>query len=117
MSGVTFHSGGLGAYAQITPDSADIVQDKAKDEVKPPRRFIVLMHNDDYTTMEFVVQTLMEIFRKNIHDAVQIMLDIHHEGVGECGRFTAEVAETKINEVHGRAKEAGHPLRCSMEPE
>lgn len=103
--------------SQFTPDSADSVVEKTRDEVKPPRKFVVLMHNDDYTTMEFVVQTLVEVFRKNVHDAVQVMLDIHNEGVGECGRYTAEVAETKMDEVHSRAKEAGFPLRCTMEEE
>ena len=86
-----------------------------EDELKEPRKFRVLMHNDDYTTMDFVIMILVEVFRKSTQQATQIMLNIHEKGKGECGIYTAEVAETKIAIVRGRAKEAGYPLRCSME--
>ena len=86
-----------------------------EDELKEPRKFRVLMHNDDYTTMDFVIMILVDVFRKTTQQATQIMLSIQEKGVGECGIFTAEVAETKIAIVRGRAKEAGYPLRCSME--
>ncbi|MCG8529117.1 MAG: ATP-dependent Clp protease adaptor ClpS [Desulfovibrionales bacterium] len=83
--------------------------------VKEPRKFRVLMHNDDYTTMDFVILVLVEVFRKTTQQATQVMLSIHEKGVGECGIYTAEVAETKIAIVRGRAKEAGYPLKCTME--
>ena len=85
--------------------------------VEPPRRFRVLMHNDNYTTMDFVVVMLRSIFKRSPGDAERIMLNIHIGGIGVCGVYPAEIAETKIEEVHGRARERGFPLRCSMEPE
>ena len=77
----------------------------------------VLLHNDDYTTMEFVIETLMTIFRKTPDEATAIMLAVHERGLGSCGVYTEEVAETKVAQVHGRARKAGYPLRCSMEEE
>jgi len=88
-----------------------------KDEVKPPKMYRVLMHNDDYTTMEFVVAVLVSVFKKTSEEAVEIMLNVHQRGAGVCGVYTANIAETKIETVHGRAKDYGFPLRCSMEPE
>ncbi|MBI5094024.1 MAG: ATP-dependent Clp protease adapter ClpS [Candidatus Hydrogenedentes bacterium] len=90
---------------------------KTKPKVKPPRKFKVLLHNDDYTTMDFVVHVLVSVFNKPTPDALAIMLDVHKRGIGVCGVYTAEVAETKVNAVHDRAREKGFPLRCSMEPE
>lgn len=84
-------------------------------EVKEPRRVKVILHNDDYTSMEFVVSILVEIFHKNLQQATAIMLAVHEQGRGECGRYTIEVAETKAAQVHGRARQAGFPLRCSLE--
>lgn len=86
-------------------------------EAKGPRRFKVLLHNDDYTTMDFVVEILVTVFRKNEAEAVRIMLAVHNEGLGVCGVYPAEVAETKVDAVHRLAKSAGYPLRCSMEAE
>lgn len=86
-----------------------------EEELKEPRKFRVLMHNDDYTTMDFVILILVEVFRKTTQQATQVMLNIHEKGAGECGVYTAEVAETKIAIVRARAKEAGYPLKCSME--
>ena len=80
-----------------------------------PPRFKVLMHNDDYTTMDFVVAVLQEIFFKSPSEATGIMLAIHKQGVGECGIFPAQIAESKIAKVHGRARDQGFPLRCTME--
>jgi ATP-dependent Clp protease adaptor protein ClpS len=85
------------------------------DEVREPRRFKVLLHNDDYTTMEFVVKVLMQIFRKTEAEAVQIMLSVHNKGVGVCGIYTAEVAELKVSLVRRLARQNGYPLKCSME--
>lgn len=95
---------------------SDVALDESID-LKPPRMFRVLMHNDNYTTMEFVVAVLKSIFRKTEEDAVRIMLNIHEQGVGMCGVYPAAVAETKIAQVHENAREHQFPLRCSMEPE
>ncbi len=79
--------------------------------------FKVLLHNDDYTTMEFVVEVLRSIFRKSGPDAVEIMLNVHQQGVGVAGVYAAQLAETKVSKVHQRAEQQGYPLRCSIEPE
>jgi ATP-dependent Clp protease adaptor protein ClpS len=84
-------------------------------EVAEPKLYRVLLHNDDYTTMEFVVIILIEVFRKNGDEATVVMLAVHKRGVGQCGVYPQEVAETKVAEVHRRAREAGFPLRCTME--
>lgn len=88
-----------------------------KPKVKKPRRYKVLLHNDDYTTMEFVVYVLQKHFGKSLADAQGIMLKVHNEGVGVCGVFTYEVAESKVAKVSREAKENGHPLMCTTEPE
>lgn len=75
----------------------------------------VLLHNDDYTTMEFVVEILVHIFHKTIEDATRIMLNVHERGIGVCGVYTFEVAETKVDTVHSIARDHGYPLKCSME--
>ncbi len=86
-------------------------------ETREPPLFKVLLHNDDYTTMEFVVLILVNIFKKSSHEATAIMLNVHNEGVGIAGVFTREVCETKIAIVHELAKKNGFPLRCTMEKE
>jgi ATP-dependent Clp protease adaptor protein ClpS len=86
-------------------------------EVKEPRKYKVLLHNDDYTTMDFVVEILVRVFHKTEAQATAIMLSVHNQGYGVCGTFTAEVAETKVDLVHRLAKSAGFPLKCSMEGE
>lgn len=102
----------------MSPFFSDSQSDQSVDiEVREPRRFRVLLHNDDYTTMEFVIETLMTIFRKTPDEATAIMLAVHERGLGSCGVYTEEVAETKVAQVHGRARKAGYPLRCSMEEE
>ncbi|ABK15745.1 ATP-dependent Clp protease adaptor protein ClpS [Syntrophobacter fumaroxidans MPOB] len=75
----------------------------------------VLLHNDDYTTMEFVVEILQSVFHKSPSEATRIMLLVHKSGTGVCGVFTAEVAETKVELVHHLARKNGFPLQCSME--
>lgn len=75
----------------------------------------VVMLNDDYTPMEFVVMVLQEFFQRNIETATQIMLKIHHEGRGVCGVYTKDVASTKVELVLAAAKRSGHPLQCTME--
>ena len=86
-----------------------------EEDVREPRRFKVLLHNDNYTTMEFVVRVLVTVFNKNESEANAIMLRVHNNGVGVCGVFTAEVAETKVTRVQMLAREAGYPLKCTME--
>ena len=84
-------------------------------ELQEPPHYKVLLHNDDYTTMDFVVEILCTVFRRSQEDAVRIMLAVHQRGRAECGVYPAEVAETKVSIVHGRARAAGYPLRCSLE--
>lgn len=84
-----------------------------KEKKTPPYR--VLLMNDDYTPMEFVVEVLMEIFAKGEGEAVQIMLKVHVEGSGLAGVYPFEIAETKVEEVHARARAEGHPLKAIME--
>lgn len=84
-------------------------------ELKEPRMFRVLLHNDDYTSMEFVVNILTDVFRKTLEEATAIMLAVHEQGIGQCGVYTFEIAESKVALVHRRARRAGFPLRCTME--
>ncbi len=84
-------------------------------ELREPRHCRVIIHNDDYTTMEFVVGVLCGVFNKSQEDAVRIMLAVHKKGRGDCGIYPLEVAETKVSIVHGKARAAGFPLRCSLE--
>ena len=84
-------------------------------ETKEPRLYKVLLHNDDYTTMEFVISILETVFQKSTPDATKIMLNVHNEGVGVAGVYTKEISETKISVVHQLAKKNEFPLRCSME--
>ncbi|NDV23430.1 ATP-dependent Clp protease adapter ClpS [Desulfovibrio sp. JC022] len=86
-----------------------------EDELKEPRKFRVLLHNDDYTSMEFVVAVLMQIFRKTEEESTKIMLKVHNDGVGVCGVYTAEVAETRVEMVRQLAQQAGYPLKCTIE--
>lgn len=84
-------------------------------EVEEPCLYKVLLHNDDYTTMEFVISILETIFHRSIADATKIMLNVHNEGIGIAGVYTKEICETKISVVHQLAKKNEFPLRCSME--
>lgn len=83
--------------------------------LEEPPMYRVLLHNDDYTTMDFVVEVLVSVFNKTMEQATEIMLNVHREGVGMCGVYTYEIAETKVSIVHSLAKESEFPLRCSME--
>lgn len=83
---------------------------------KPPL-YKVLLHNDDYTPMDFVVAVLMQIFRRSETDAITVMLHVHNQGVGLAGTYTYEIAETKLTQVLAAAKQREFPLQCSMEPE
>ena len=88
-----------------------------KNKLEKVRRFKVVLHNDDYTTMEFVVLVLMKFFHKTETEATHIMLSIHHRGHGVAGVYTKDVAETKVAQVQDYAKEHGMPLRLTVEPE
>jgi ATP-dependent Clp protease adaptor protein ClpS len=96
-----------------TPTTGVVTKPRAK--TKKPAMYKVLMLNDDYTPMEFVVHVLERFFGKNHEEAVQIMLHVHHRGVGICGVLTYEVAETKVNQVMGLARQHQHPLQCTIE--
>ena len=85
--------------------------------VKTPRRYKVLLHNDDYTTMEFVIQILVQVFRKSETEATQIMLHVHTKGSGVCGVYTYDLAQTKVHQVMQLAKKSEMPLKCTMEAE
>ncbi|HDL08632.1 MAG TPA: ATP-dependent Clp protease adapter ClpS [Desulfobacteraceae bacterium] len=88
---------------------------ETRDEVTEPPMYRVLLHNDDYTTMEFVVEVLMFVFNKSTEESTRIMLNVHRQGMGLCGLYTYEIAETKVDAVHNLARERGFPLKCSME--
>lgn len=88
---------------------------REREDLKEPALFKVLLHNDDYTTMEFVIMILEGVFHKDTAEATRIMLNVHNEGVGIAGIYTREVAETKVAIVHENAKKNNFPLRCSIE--
>jgi ATP-dependent Clp protease adaptor protein ClpS len=90
---------------------------KTKPKTKKPSMYKVLLLNDDYTPMEFVVIVLERFFSKNHHEATDIMLHVHRKGVGVCGVYTYEVAETKVSQVVDFARRHQHPLQCTMEKE
>lgn len=109
-----------GAGSQSPGDGDDgrtgtAIVTKAKPRTKRPNLYRVLLLNDDYTPMEFVVHVLERFFNKNREDATRIMLHVHQNGVGECGVFTYEVAETKVTQVMDFARKHQHPLQCVME--
>ena len=97
------------------PSSQVLVKPKKK--LQKPKLFKVILLNDDYTPMEYVVKLLKAVFNKSESDAVNIMLMIHNKGSGVCGIFTKDVAETKVFTVLKMAKHDQHPLKCIMEPE
>jgi ATP-dependent Clp protease adaptor protein ClpS len=88
---------------------------KVKPKTKRPNLYRVLILNDDYTPMEFVVLVLEKFFQKDVEAATKIMLHVHHHGIGECGVFTYEIAETKVTQVMDFARKHQHPLQCVME--
>jgi len=98
-------------------DDAAGVGTKTLTRTKKPSLYRVLLLNDDYTPMEFVVYVLERFFSKSREDAMEIMLHVHHKGVGVCGVFTYEVAETKVAQVLDLARRNEHPLQCTMEKE
>ncbi len=95
--------------------SGTAVVTRTRTQTKKPSLYRVLLLNDDYTPMEFVVHVLQRFFNKNSEEATRIMLHVHQHGVGECGVFTYEVAETKVTTVMDFARKHQHPLQCVME--
>ncbi len=97
------------------PDNALGVATRTRTKTKQPTPYRVLMLNDDYTPMEFVVLVLQRFFRMNMEEATRVMLHVHQRGVGVCGVFTYEVAETKVSQVMDFARQNQHPLQCTLE--
>ncbi len=91
------------------------VATKVRPKTKKPSQYRVILLNDDYTPMDFVVGLLMAVFKKTQEEASRIMLNVHQDGVGVCGIYTFEVAETKVGQVLDAAKRAEHPLKCALE--
>jgi ATP-dependent Clp protease adaptor protein ClpS len=104
------------------PENGDGIEDietgvatRTRPKTKKPSNYKVLMLNDDYTPMEFVVLVLQQFFSMSIEDATRVMLQVHQQGVAVCGVFTYEVAETKVTQVIDFARENQHPLQCTLE--
>ncbi len=97
-------------------ESDSVVLERVPEKVKPPGMYQVVMLNDDYTPMEFVVVVIQEFFGKDLESATQIMLKIHLDGKGVCGVYSKDVAATKVDQVLDAAHKAGHPLKCLSEP-
>jgi ATP-dependent Clp protease adaptor protein ClpS len=95
----------------------DLVVQEAKPQVKKPPMYRVLLLNDDYTPMEFVVIVLERFFSMTRENATRIMLQVHQQGMGVCGVFAREIAETKVHEVTEFSQRNEHPLQCTMEPD
>lgn len=93
--------------------TATIVRKK----VQLPKKYKVLLHNDDYTTMEFVILILQGVFHKSLPEAEKVMLEVHRNGIGTCGVYTYEIAESKTKKVERLARDNSFPLLCTMEPE
>ena len=98
----------------VQDDHATVMEREAQ-RVEPPPMYRVILLNDDYTPMEFVVMVIQEYFHKDQETATRIMLQVHIEGKGVCGIYTADVAATKVQQVTEISREAGHPLQCTME--
>ncbi len=94
----------------------DDIREDVRDKLRQPPQFAVVLLNDDYTTMEFVVEVLKRFFRKTEEEALQIMLRVHQEGRGLAGVYSHDIAETKVFQVQQHAKSRGYPLHCVIEP-
>lgn len=106
-----------GPVVRPSDDGGDsVVAERKTQKTKPPQMYQVVMLNDDYTPMEFVVVVIQEFFGKDRETATQIMLKIHLDGKGICGVYSRDVAATKVRQVQEAARQAGHPLQCLSEP-
>ena len=103
--------------ARPLPDDGQgtVVLERQTQKTEPPRMYQVVLLNDDYTPMEFVVMVLQEYFKRDLETATQIMLKIHHDGRGVCGVYSKDVAATKVELVLAAARRGSHPLQCIME--
>lgn len=108
--GYSFMSG----FKENNVTDFDVVE-KTRQELQPPSQYKVILHNDDYTPMDFVIDVLSRFFNMQYEKASEIMLKVHYEGKAICGVFSAEIAETKVYQVLEYAKEHEHPLLCTME--
>ena len=99
----------------LLPETIEESDVSTEYDIREPALYKVLLHNDDYTTMEFVVYVLMQVFHKSVEEATRIMLNVHEKGIGVCGLYPYEIAETKVETVTRMARENGHPLKCTME--
>lgn len=93
------------------------VLERTEDEFKEPDMYKVVLHNDDFTTKDFVVQILAEVFHKSFPEATNIMLRAHRNGKAVVETYTYDIAQTKVKQVHQKAKQKGYPLRCTVEPD
>ncbi|KJR40930.1 ATP-dependent Clp protease adaptor protein ClpS [Candidatus Magnetoovum chiemensis] len=103
--------------AEGKPEYQEIIEDKTREITKPPSLYKVILLNDDYTTMDFVVDVLETIFHKTKQEATLIMLNVHQKGSGLCGVYTKDIAQTRVHKVHERARKNNFPLKCVMEKE
>lgn len=116
MNGPMLNSSDEGGHGGDHGDGTGTgVVTKTRVETRKPALYKVLLLNDDYTPMEFVVHVLQRFFRMSMEDATRVMLHVHQRGVGVCGIFTYEVAETKVTQVMDFAKQHQHPLQCTLE--
>ncbi|MBJ8443722.1 ATP-dependent Clp protease adapter ClpS [Acinetobacter bereziniae] len=97
-------------------EQGDVAIQTAPPEVKRPPMYSVILLNDDYTPMDFVIEILQQYFALNLDQATQVMLTVHYEGKGEAGVYPRDIAETKANQVNNYARSQGHPLLCQIEP-
>ncbi|HPS56694.1 MAG TPA: ATP-dependent Clp protease adapter ClpS [Spirochaetota bacterium] len=104
-SGISVHEG----------DAEGGIQLEDRQKLKEPEMYRVILHNDHYTTMDFVVEVLVTVFHMPSAKATQVMLDVHRKGIGVCGVYTYDIAVTKVEQVHHMAKAREYPLRCSYE--
>lgn len=108
---------GAAIMSESKSKRGESTETKERRKTKRPRRYKVVILNDDYTTMEFVIEILMRHFRKTVAEATQVMLQVHHNGSGVAGVYTRDVAESKVAEVQEDARVSGQPLKLSTEPE
>lgn len=111
------NGGGSGGGREEDEDGRTGLVTKTRPKTKKPSLYKVLLLNDDYTPMEFVVHVLEKYFSKGREEATRIMLHVHQKGVGICGVYTFEVAETKVTQVMDFSQQNGHPLQCTLEKE
>ncbi len=99
------------------PQEGEIAVIESETRVEGPKRYAVVLHNDDFTTMDFVVEVLQRHFGKTLEEAKQVMMKVHHDGRGVAGVYSHDIAETKVVQVTQEARARGYPLRCTMERE